>query len=60
MTVADRLDGLMDTKGIKNRSELARLSGIPYTTIVGVYEKDLPRYFLMPYLWEKARIYGIF
>lgn len=40
MTVADRLDGLMETKGIKNRSELARLSGIPYTTIVGVYEKN--------------------
>lgn len=39
MTIPERLDGLMNTHGIKNRAELARLSGIPYTTIDGVYKK---------------------
>ena len=39
MTIIEKIDLLMDLKGIKNKSQLSELSGIPYTTIVGLYEK---------------------
>lgn len=38
MTMTEKLDILMEERGI-NRSQLARLSGIPYMTIVNFYEK---------------------
>lgn len=38
MTIPERVDGLMKSRHIKNRAELSRLSGIPYTTIDGVYK----------------------
>ncbi|KAA9003982.1 helix-turn-helix transcriptional regulator [Paenibacillus spiritus] len=38
MTVTDRLARLMNERGI-NRSELAKGAGIPYTTIVSLFEK---------------------
>ena len=38
MIFTEKLDKLMEEKGI-NRAELARHSGVPYTTIVGFYEK---------------------
>lgn len=38
VTMTEKLDVLMAEKGI-NRSQLARLSGIPYMTIVNFYEK---------------------
>lgn len=34
-----KLETLMRKKGIKNRSQLSKQSGIPYTTIVGFFEK---------------------
>lgn len=39
MTFTEKLEHLMIQKGIKNRSQLSKLSGIPYTTIVGFFEK---------------------
>ena len=39
MSLTDKLDELMALNGIKNKAELARLSGIPYTTIDGIYKK---------------------
>ena len=39
MTLYERLDALMETHEIKSKAELARLSGIPYTTIDGIYKK---------------------
>ena len=39
MSFTDRLEYLMNRNGIKNKSELARISGIPYTTIDGFYKK---------------------
>ena len=38
MTMTEKLDILMSEKGI-NKSQLSRLSGIPYMTIVNFYEK---------------------
>jgi DNA-binding Xre family transcriptional regulator len=38
MKLTDKLDLLMNEKGI-NRAELARESGIPYTTISSFYDK---------------------
>ena len=38
MTMTEKLDVLMTEKGI-NKSQLSRLSGIPYMTIVNFYEK---------------------
>lgn len=38
MTIPERVDELMKNRHIKNRAELSRLSGIPYTTIDGVYK----------------------
>lgn len=39
MTFTEKLIYLMNKNGIKNRSQLSKLSGIPYTTIVGFFEK---------------------
>jgi DNA-binding XRE family transcriptional regulator len=39
MTVTDRLIDLMEKNGIKNRSELAKGAGIPYTTVVAIFDK---------------------
>ena len=41
MEIPERIDALMANRQIKNRSELARLSGIPYTTIDGIYKKPV-------------------
>ncbi|MHB8065797.1 MAG: helix-turn-helix domain-containing protein [Ruminiclostridium sp.] len=38
MKLTDKLDILMSEKGI-NKMELAKQSGVPYTTIVNFYEK---------------------
>ena len=38
MTMTDKIDILMSERGI-NKSQLSRLSGIPYMTIVNFYEK---------------------
>ena len=38
MKLTDKLDLLMEERGIKNPSELSKLSGIPYMTIVNFYE----------------------
>lgn len=38
MKLTEKLDRLMEERGI-SRNQLAILSGIPYTTIVGLYEK---------------------
>ncbi len=40
MTFTEKLDYLMKKKNIKNRSQLSKQSGIPYTTIVGFFEKS--------------------
>ena len=39
MSFTERLEFLMRRNGISNKSELARMSGIPYTTIDGFYKK---------------------
>ena len=39
MSFTERLEFLMMRNGIRNKSELARLSGIPYTTVDGFYKK---------------------
>lgn len=39
MSFITRLEYLMKKNGIANKSELARVSGIPYTTIDGFYKK---------------------
>ena len=39
MSFITRLEYLMKKNGIKSKSELAKLSGIPYTTIDGFYKK---------------------
>jgi DNA-binding Xre family transcriptional regulator len=39
MKITEKLDQLMDKKGIKNKYQLAQLSGVPYTTIAGFYKK---------------------
>lgn len=38
MKLTDKLDILMDERGINNPSELSRQSGIPYMTIVNFYK----------------------
>ena len=38
MTLTEKLDVLMDERGL-NKSQLAAQSGVPYTTIVSLYEK---------------------
>ena len=38
MTLTDKLDQLMQERGM-NKSQLSALSGVPYTTIVSLYEK---------------------
>ena len=39
MSFISRLEYLMKKNGIDSKAELARLSGIPYTTIDGFYKK---------------------
>ena len=39
MKFTDKLEILMQQNGINNKSELSKLSGIPYTTIDGFYKK---------------------
>ena len=39
MSFTDKLENLMNENGINNKSELSKLSGIPYTTIDGFYKK---------------------
>lgn len=39
MSFIERLEYLMDKKGVKSKAELSKLSGIPYTTIDGFYKK---------------------
>lgn len=39
MSFTERLEYLMKKNGIRNKAELAKLSGIPYTTIDGIYKK---------------------
>lgn len=39
MTFTEKLVYLMNKNGIKNRSQLSKQSGIPYTTIIGFFEK---------------------
>lgn len=39
MKLTDKLDMLMKERGIKDKAELSKLSGIPYTTIINFYEK---------------------
>ena len=39
MSFLERLEYLMKKHGIKNNSELSKLSGVPYTTIDGFYKK---------------------
>ena len=39
MSFIERLEYLMKKNGIKSKAELAKLSGIPYTTIDGFYKK---------------------
>lgn len=39
MSFTDRLEELMKQNGINNKSELSKISGIPYTTIDGFYKK---------------------
>lgn len=39
MSFTDRLEYLMRKNGIRNKSELSKQSGIPYTTIDGIYKK---------------------
>ena len=39
MTFIERLEYLMKKNGISSKAELAKLSGIPYTTIAGFYKK---------------------
>lgn len=39
MSFTDRLEYLMKKNGIRNKSELSKQSGIPYTTIDGIYKK---------------------
>lgn len=39
MPFIDRLETLMEKNGINNKSELSKVSGIPYTTIDGFYKK---------------------
>lgn len=39
MSFITRLEYLMRKNGIKNNAELAKLSGVPYTTIDGFYKK---------------------
>lgn len=43
MTLTDRIDQLMAQNGIKTKAELSRLTGIPYTTIDGLYKKGTDR-----------------
>ena len=38
MTLTEKLDVLMNERGL-NKSQLAAQSGVPYTTIVSLYEK---------------------
>lgn len=40
MKFIEKLERLMDERDIKNNMELSRLSGIPYTTIDGLFKKD--------------------
>lgn len=39
MSFTDKLEILMKKNGINNKSELSKVSGIPYTTIDGFYKK---------------------
>lgn len=39
MNILEKIEYLMKRNGIKNRSELSELSGIPYSTITGFYAK---------------------
>jgi len=39
MTMVEKIDLLMKEKGIKDLMVLSKQSGIPYTTLKGIYEK---------------------
>ena len=39
MSFIEKLERLMADNGIRNNSELSKVSGIPYTTIDGFYKK---------------------
>lgn len=39
MTMLERIDALKAKSGIKDNARLARESGIPYTTVVGLYKR---------------------
>lgn len=39
MKFTEKIEALMREKGIKNNKELSELSGIPYTTIDGLFKK---------------------
>ena len=40
MTMMQKIDAMLSTRGLK-RTDLSRGAGIPYTTIVGLYEKGV-------------------
>jgi DNA-binding Xre family transcriptional regulator len=39
MDTVDRISELMEERGIKNNAQLARLAGLPYTTIRSMFER---------------------
>lgn len=41
MTFIKKIEKLMKENNISNRSELSKISGIPYTTIDGLYRKGI-------------------
>lgn len=39
MTLTERMDDLMELRHIDSKAELARLAGLPYSTIDGIYKR---------------------
>jgi len=57
MKMTEKIDKLMAEKDINNHYELSRISGVPYTTIKGLYEKGYSNAKL-PTLLSLARTLG--
>lgn len=59
MTFTDKLNRLMAERGI-NRSQLSKLSGVPYTTITSFYDKGTDKIKLSTLKCTVKRLYKLF
>lgn len=58
MNMLDKIELLSKIKGIKNRHQLSTLTGIPYTTLDGLYKKGYEN-IRLPTLRTLASFFGV-